>query len=108
MNTRVLRGIRKLRDATKELNGKYVEVKLVGDNSEDEFSDKVFFSLAPDSTQDVLITGAKTKLEVRLSGDSIRTVRRLNSGGFRIKLNDKKFKFLFLIPAEEVQEEGGE
>ena len=108
MNTRVLRGIRKLRYVTKTLNGKYVEVKLVGNNSEDKFSDKVFFSLAPDSTQDVLITGAKTKLEVRLSGDSIRTVRHLGSGGFKIKLNDAKFKFLLLLPIEDIQEEGGE
>ena len=103
MNTRHLRGLRALRDIIRELDRKSVEVSLSGQDSQDSFTDRITFSLDPSNPQTVLIIGITSKMELRISGNSIKTVRRLGDGGFKIKLADDKFKSIFLrpIPSQE-------
>lgn len=98
MNTRKLRGIRAMRDVVRELNKKKVKVSLQGGKNQDGFTDKIVFSLVQDNSQDILVLGTQSKMELRISGDNIVTVRRLGQGGFKVKLNDKNFKFIFFAP----------
>jgi len=112
MNTRTLRGIRTLRDVIVSLNNKRAQVVLVPINpteTQQEFVDTIVFSLAPDMSQDVLITGKDTLMEVRLNGNRVVSAKRTSSKGFKVKLKDDKYKWLLLLAAEEQdKKQGGE